>query len=291
VNPTGNGGTAAPSEILWFTVKDGKPVEKIGFFGIPQAVRLMDLPGRRSHEYFPRVSPDGKWLVWGATDKGHDHDIYDYELYIWKIGSPVNEVTRITYHTGNDRWPDIWLGTLKAKKEEPKKDLSKTEVAKSEAAPARNIEVQVKEFRIKNGQSIFVEESYEKGSSLRSLRVYTRRAKLDVSIALETDKVSNILLEDLTGDGLEDLVLITESAAEGGFKDVYAFVPQEKGPLAVVPLFSWDNSTLPSDYKYKGNDQFNVENGLLVRTLPGLAPLKYRLQLKENGFQFTQEQK
>jgi len=177
------------------------------------------------------------------------------------------------------------------KKEEPKKDLSKTEVAKSEAAPARNIEVQVKEFRIKNGQSIFVEESYEKGSSLRSLRVYTRRAKLDVSIALETDKVSNILLEDLTGDGLEDLVLITESAAEGGFKDVYAFVPQEKGPLAVVPLFSWDNSTLPSDYKYKGNDQFNVENGLLVRTLPGLAPLKYRLQLKENGFQFTQEQK
>ncbi len=57
----------------------------------------------------------------GATDKGHDHDIYDYELYIWKIGSPVNEVTRITYHTGNDRWPDIWLGTLKAKKEEPKK--------------------------------------------------------------------------------------------------------------------------------------------------------------------------
>lgn len=291
VNPTGNGGTAAPSEILWFTVKDGKPVEKIGFFGIPQAVRLMDLPGRRSHEYFPRVSPDGKWLVWGATDKGHDHDIYDYELYIWKIGSPVNEVTRITYHTGNDRWPDIWLGTLKAKKEEPKKDLSKTEVAKSEAAPARNIEVQVKEFRIKNGQSIFVEESYEKGSSLRSLRVYTRRAKLDVSIALETDKVSNILLEDLTGDGLEDLVLITESAAEGGFKDVYAFVPQEKGSLAVVPLFSWDNSTLPSDYKYKGNDQFNVENGLLVRTLPGLAPLKYRLLLKENGFQFTQEQK
>ncbi len=87
------------------------------------------------------------------------------------------------------------------------------------------------------------------------------------------------------------MVLITESAAEGGFKDVYAFVPQEKGPLAVVPLFSWDNSTLPSDYKYKGNDQFSIEKGLLVRTLPGLAPLKYRLLLKENGFQFTQEQK
>ena len=115
VNPTGNGGTAAPSEILWFSAKDGKQIEKVGFFGIPKNVKLMDLPGRRSHEYFPRLSPDGKWLVWGATDKGHDHDMFDYELYIWKIGEPVESATRITYHTGNDRWPDIWLGKLPEK--------------------------------------------------------------------------------------------------------------------------------------------------------------------------------
>ena len=115
VNPTGNGGTAAPSEILWFTAKDGKQVEKVGFFGIPKNVKLMDLPGRRSHEYFPRISPDGKWLVWGATDKGHDHDMFDYELYIWKIGEPVETATRLTYHSGNDRWPDIWLGKVPVK--------------------------------------------------------------------------------------------------------------------------------------------------------------------------------
>lgn len=291
VNPTGNGGTAAPSEILWFTVKDGKPVEKIGFFGIPQAVKMMDLPGRRSHEYFPKVSPDGKWLVWGATDKGHDHDIYDYELYLWEIGKPVSEATRLTFHTGNDRWPDIWLGALKVKKEEPKKELSKSEATKTEVTAAKNREVQVHEFRIKNGQSVFVEESYEKGSSLRSLRVYTRRAKLDVSITLETDRVSSILLEDITGDGLEDLILITESAAEEAFKDVYAFIPQENGPLAIAGLFSWDKSTLPSDYAYKGNDQFSIDNGVLVRTLPRLSPLRYRLQIKEKSWQFILEQK
>ena len=109
VNPTGNGGTAAPSEILWFTLKDGVQQEKIGFFGVPKAAKLMDLPGRRSHEYFPRVSSDGKWLVWGATAKGHDHDIYDYELYLWQIGTPAKTAARLTYHTANDRWPDIWL--------------------------------------------------------------------------------------------------------------------------------------------------------------------------------------
>ncbi|MCF0223857.1 MAG: PD40 domain-containing protein [Fibrobacter sp.] len=144
VNPTGNGGTAAPSEILWFTAKDGKQVEKVGFFGIPKNVKLMDLPGRRSHEYFPRISPDGKWLVWGATDKGHDHDVFDYELFIWKIGEPVETVTRLTYHTGNDRWPDIWLGKVvaSAKPAEKKKsaDTAPAGVLLNEASINKLIE-------------------------------------------------------------------------------------------------------------------------------------------------------
>jgi hypothetical protein len=27
----------------------------------------------------------------------------------------VESATRITYHTGNDRWPDIWLGKVPVK--------------------------------------------------------------------------------------------------------------------------------------------------------------------------------
>ena len=106
VNPTGNGGTAAPSEILTMTLKDGKPTEKINNI---KKFRLMDLPGRRSHEYFPKFDQSDDYLVWGATDKGHDHDIYDYELYVWKKGDPVKNAVRITFHTGNDRWPDIFI--------------------------------------------------------------------------------------------------------------------------------------------------------------------------------------
>ena len=107
VNPTGNGGTAAPSEILAMTLDaDGKPTENIGNI---KKFHLMDLPGRRSHEYFPKFDPTGEYMVWGATDKGHDHDIYDYELYVWKIGQPIPSAVRITFHSGNDRWPDIFL--------------------------------------------------------------------------------------------------------------------------------------------------------------------------------------
>lgn len=106
MNPTGNGGTSAPSEVLAQKLADGKPIEKITKL---KKLRLMDLPGRRSHEYFPKFDPKGEWLVWCATEKGHDHDIYDYEVFIWKRGADVKTAVRLTFHTGNDRWPDIFV--------------------------------------------------------------------------------------------------------------------------------------------------------------------------------------
>jgi hypothetical protein len=100
MNPTGNGG----SEVLSTEVKDGAPVKARPKHA---ELRWVDLPGRRSHEYFPKVSADGKWLVWCATIYGHDHDIYDYEVFCWRIGEPIEKAVRLTFHSGNDRWPDI----------------------------------------------------------------------------------------------------------------------------------------------------------------------------------------
>jgi Tol biopolymer transport system component len=74
--------------------------------GRPRQV-FMDLPGAYSHEYFPRVSNDGRWLVWGAAARGHEHDRADYEIFVWRIGRPASEAVRLTHHPGNDQWPDI----------------------------------------------------------------------------------------------------------------------------------------------------------------------------------------
>lgn len=196
VNPTGNGGTAAPSEILWFSAKDGKQIEKVGFFGIPKNVKLMDLPGRRSHEYFPRISSDGKWLVWGATDKGHDHDIYDYELYLWKIGEPFENATRITFHTANDRWPDIWLG-----------ELPKVQVAKEEPKP---VTVPAKE-------------------SVNSTELANAIGKLSdaVNALAETQKVPAAELVDVNSDGIKDVVVTF-----GAHK--YVFLQSANGELTLT---------------------------------------------------------
>jgi hypothetical protein len=101
VNPTGNG----QSEVYKMPVKNGKPPKDFD----DDALHFMDVPGRRSHEYFPQLSADGKWMVWGVTQRGHDHDIADYEIYLWQVGEPLESATRLTYHSGNDRWPDIFI--------------------------------------------------------------------------------------------------------------------------------------------------------------------------------------
>ena len=101
VNPSGNGG----SELFAQALKEGKPVRKLGY----DDLRFVDIPGPRSHEYFPQLDASGRWLVWAATQRGHDHDIADYELYLWEVGSAPSEATRLTFHSGNDRWPDIFI--------------------------------------------------------------------------------------------------------------------------------------------------------------------------------------
>lgn len=68
-----------------------------------------DAPGEFSHEYFPRVANTGDWLVYGASTGGHEHDTADYEIFLWPIGRPAAEAIRLTHHTGNDCWPDIFL--------------------------------------------------------------------------------------------------------------------------------------------------------------------------------------
>jgi dipeptidyl aminopeptidase/acylaminoacyl peptidase len=70
---------------------------------------LIDLPGAMSHEYFPKLANDGRWLIWGASAGGHEHDRADYELFVWELGTPWDGAVRLTHHPGNDQWPDLWV--------------------------------------------------------------------------------------------------------------------------------------------------------------------------------------
>jgi Tol biopolymer transport system component len=93
VDPTGHGGTRIMEREV-----DGA-----------SARVLMDLPGEISHEYFPRLSRDGRWLVWGASAGGHEHDRADYEIFVWERGTPYEQAIRLTHSPANDQWPDLFI--------------------------------------------------------------------------------------------------------------------------------------------------------------------------------------
>jgi len=98
------------SELVWVevggrggTLLMASPVDRV-------AKRVfMDLPLSFSHEYFPRFSRDGRWLIWGASEGDHEHDLADYEIFLWKVGTPWEQAVRLTYNKANDRFPDIFL--------------------------------------------------------------------------------------------------------------------------------------------------------------------------------------
>jgi len=72
---------------------------------------LINLEGEFTHEYWPKDSSNGKYMVFGASRgvEFHEHDTQDYEIFLWKVGSQASKATRITFHTGNDNWPDVFI--------------------------------------------------------------------------------------------------------------------------------------------------------------------------------------
>ncbi len=70
---------------------------------------LFDSPTEFSHEYFPKLDRSMKYLVYGASTGGHEHDQADYEIFLWRVGSPFDSAVRLTFDPANDCWPDIYL--------------------------------------------------------------------------------------------------------------------------------------------------------------------------------------
>lgn len=98
-------------EVLWV---DGPGRLKHAFYGAAarEGARelVFDPVSEWSHEYFPQTALVGKnlWLVYGASTGGHEHDQADYEIFLMRMGSP-GQPLRITWHTGNDCWPDLFV--------------------------------------------------------------------------------------------------------------------------------------------------------------------------------------
>ncbi len=104
--------TWAPDSAYLYYVDKGGRMQNVIYKIDPESgtrTKWLDMPGDYSHEYFPRVSGSGDTLVFGACATGHEHDTADYEIFLWKIGDPPGKAVRLTHHTGNDCWPDVFV--------------------------------------------------------------------------------------------------------------------------------------------------------------------------------------
>lgn len=74
------------------------------------------LPVDRGYIYFPMLSRDQRWLVWGASEDDHDHHEADYDLFAAEVDPRslrvVGPVRRLTEHPATDRFPDIHTAPL-----------------------------------------------------------------------------------------------------------------------------------------------------------------------------------
>lgn len=100
-------------DFLYFVDYGGRMKNAIYVYELDKGKPQMwlDLPGKFSHEYFPKLSNDERYMVFGASRsaKAHAHDLADYEMFLWQIGTPVENVKRLTFNERNDNWPDIYL--------------------------------------------------------------------------------------------------------------------------------------------------------------------------------------
>lgn len=62
------------------------------------------------HEYFPRISTDNRWLVYGATTGCHHFDECDYEIFLHPLGADKSARVRLTHDSHNDQWPHMFVG-------------------------------------------------------------------------------------------------------------------------------------------------------------------------------------
>jgi len=132
-SPHGHWGTALNSgdshkpvyqgcELRWSL--DGKQLFQVAAGGRDKGLRIVsvdpktlevttkiDLEGEFSHEYWPKESANGEYFVFGASRgrEHHEHDVADYEIFLWKTGSDLSQATRLTFHTGNENWPDVFI--------------------------------------------------------------------------------------------------------------------------------------------------------------------------------------
>lgn len=84
--------------------------ERSGVFGTRRGDKkihvIQDADAPRGHEYFPTITPDGRFLLYSASrPREHDHITANYQIFVLPLGTSAP--VRITFDRFNNRWPTL----------------------------------------------------------------------------------------------------------------------------------------------------------------------------------------
>ena len=74
-----------------------------------ETTQMFDFNDKYSHIYFPKDSNNGRYMIFGGSAVGHEHDTADYEIFLWDMETQKEYATRLSFHSGNDNWPDVYI--------------------------------------------------------------------------------------------------------------------------------------------------------------------------------------
>ena len=122
--------------------------------------------------------------------------------------------------------------------------------------------------RTKTGKTILVSESHPLGQSLGTIEVSTEGFEHEFAETFENrDPVSAILLDDLDGNGFDEIYIVTTSAGSGSYGGVLGFASNRDMSLSMIHFPDVENGD-PNFKGYMGHDLFAIADGKLVRTFP-----------------------
>lgn len=123
----------------------------------------------------------------------------------------------------------------------------------------------------KSGKRLEIEVDNLKSASTNELSITSDDFKEAISIKMETDPITAVLLADLDKNGYEELYVITSCVGSGGYGEVYAFISDMnvKVVQSSIPEISEDETKRGAMFEgYMGHDTFYIKNSLLVREFP-----------------------
>ena len=125
-----------------------------------------------------------------------------------------------------------------------------------------------KEYKTKTGKTIIISVTHPVGQSLSTIEISTKDFEHNYpEIYEDRDPISDVFIDDLDGNGFDEIYIITTSVGSGSYGTVLGFASNKDRSLSMInfPEIQEGDENFEG---FMGHDTFKIENQKLVRIFP-----------------------